>query len=119
MAPGSGSIGEVAVPANPARDPVLHRLHAVLAGLYGDRLERAVLFGSRARGDARPDSDYDVAVFLHDYHGLWDEAGPLADATTELLYNTGAVVTPIPFPAGAWQQRSALMNEIRREGIDL
>jgi len=91
----------------------------MLTGLYGDRLERAVLFGSRARGDARPDSDYDVAVFLRDYHGLWDEAGPLADATTALLYDTGAVVTPIPFPTDACQQRSALMGEIRREGIDM
>lgn len=100
-------------------DPVLRRLQAMLTGLYGDRLERAVLFGSRARGDARPDLDYDVAVFLRDYHGLWDEAGPLADATTALLYDTGAVVTPIPFPTDACQQRSALMGEIRREGIDM
>jgi len=100
-------------------DPVLRRLHAVLADLYGDRLERALLFGSRARGDARPESDYDVAVFLRDYRGLWDEAGPLADATTGLLLDTGTVVTPIPFPAGALQERTALMGEIRREGIEI
>jgi uncharacterized protein len=105
--------------ATPIGDPVLRRFYSMLTGLYGDRLERAVLFGSRARGDAQPDSDYDVAVFLHDYHGLWDESGPLADAATELLYDTGAVVTPIPFPAEAYRQRSALMGEIRREGIDL
>lgn len=28
------------------------------------RVVRVVLYGSRARGDARPDSDWDVAVFL-------------------------------------------------------
>jgi predicted nucleotidyltransferase len=32
--------------------------------MYGDRIERVVLFGSRARGDAQENSDYDVAVFL-------------------------------------------------------
>jgi predicted nucleotidyltransferase len=32
--------------------------------MYGERAERVVLFGSRARGDAHRDSDYDVAVFL-------------------------------------------------------
>ena len=78
-----------------------------------------MLFGSGAGGDDGPDFDYDIAIFLRDYHGLWDEAGPLADATTEILYDTGAVLTPIPFPAGAYLERTALMNEIKREGIDL
>jgi hypothetical protein len=48
--------------ASPAADPVLKRFRAALDTLYGDRIERVVLFGSRARGDAR--EDYDVAVFL-------------------------------------------------------
>ena len=50
----------------PIVDPVLTRFRAAVDALYGDRVERVVLFGSRARGDARPDSDYDVAVFLKD-----------------------------------------------------
>ena len=45
----------------------LKEFRAALGALYGSRLERAVLFGSRARGDARSESDYDVAVFLRDY----------------------------------------------------
>ena len=47
-------------------DPILTRFRAALDALYGSRLERVVLFGSRARGEARQDSDYDVAVFLRD-----------------------------------------------------
>jgi predicted nucleotidyltransferase len=43
-------------------DPVLIRFRSALDEVYGARVERVVLFGSRARGDARPDSDYDVAV---------------------------------------------------------
>ena len=35
--------------------------------LYPGRLGRAVLFGSRARGDAREDSDWDVALFIKDF----------------------------------------------------
>jgi len=30
------------------------------------RLDRAILFGSRARGEQRPDSDADVALVLHE-----------------------------------------------------
>ena len=44
----------------PADDPILRRFRAALDALYGDRIERVVLFGSRARGDAHEDADYDV-----------------------------------------------------------
>ena len=72
-------------------DPVLSRFRAALAETYGDRLERAVLFGSRARGDARPDSDYDVAVFIRDPDRWLSEAIRLADLGTDILMDTGAV----------------------------
>jgi predicted nucleotidyltransferase len=38
-------------------DPILKRFRAALDEMYGERLERVVLFGSRARGDAQEDSD--------------------------------------------------------------
>jgi len=40
-----------------AADPILERLRRALDELYGDRIERVVLFGSRARGDANVESD--------------------------------------------------------------
>ncbi len=85
-------------------DPVLVRFRAALDELYGDRLERVVLFGSRARGDARLDSDYDVAVFLRDLTDRWREIDRLAAIETDIL---------------AERDRSPLMHEVRREGIDL
>jgi predicted nucleotidyltransferase len=100
-------------------DAVLARFSAALRTLYGDRLERAVLFGSRARADARSDSDYDVAIFLHRYARAWPEIQPLGKITTEILQDTGAVISALPFPAGSYQDRTMLMEEIRREGIDL
>jgi predicted nucleotidyltransferase len=47
-------------------DPILRRFRVALDEIYGSRLERVVLFGSRARGNAREASDYDVAVFIKD-----------------------------------------------------
>jgi predicted nucleotidyltransferase len=100
-------------------DPILDRFRAALGALYGDRLERAVLFGSRARGDAHPDSDYDVAVFLRDLTDRWSEARRLSAIETDILAETGAFIHSMPYPAGSYRQRTPLMHEIRREGVDL
>lgn len=100
-------------------DPVLKRFRSALSDLYGDRIERIVLFGSRARGDAQKDSDYDVAVFLRDLHEPSMEFARLADAETDVLLAIGSVVNALPFPAGAYRQRTGFMHELRRDGLDL
>jgi uncharacterized protein len=100
-------------------DPVLVKFRAALNELYGDRIERVVLFGSQARGDAHPDSDYDVAVFLKDLDDRWAELDRLANLRVSFLDETGAFFDAKPYPATAYRERSPLMREIRREGIDL
>ena len=99
-------------------DKILHRYRAALDELYGDRIERVVLFGSRARGDAREASDYDIAVFLKDLTDRWREFHRLADLRTDILADTGVFIEARPFRAGAYRERSPLMHEIRREGVD-
>ena len=103
-------------------NPILIKLRAALDALYGARIERIVLYGSRARGDARADSDYDVAVFLTgigDTAERWIEADKIAAAATALLLETGAVIHAMPYRAGQYNERSPLMHEIRHEGLDL
>ena len=100
-------------------DPTLVRFRAALAEVYGARIERIVLYGSRARGDARPDSDYDVAVFLRDMDDRGRELYRLADIGTEVLYGGGGVINALPYDTGAYRDRTPLMREIRRDGIDL
>ncbi len=100
-------------------DPVLTRFRAELDAAYGARIERVVLFGSRARGDARPDSDYDIAVFLRDYRSFGREIGALVSIGTGILFDTGAVISALPMPEGSYDDRTGLMHEMRREGIDL
>ncbi len=43
-----------------ALETLVRRLHT----RHGDQIQSVVLFGSRARGDAAPDSDIDVLVVL-------------------------------------------------------
>jgi predicted nucleotidyltransferase len=99
-------------------DPVLTRFRAALDRVYGDRVERVVLFGSRARGDARPDSDYDVAVFLKDLADRWDEVDRSADIATDIMDETGALVHAMPYRAETYRDRTPLMHEVRGEGRD-
>ena len=100
-------------------DPVLARFRTALDEMYGDRLDRVVLFGSRARGDARRDSDYDVAVFLRGMQDRFAELYRLADLSTDIIGETGEFVHAMPYRADAYDERTPLMREIRREGVDL
>jgi predicted nucleotidyltransferase len=104
---------------HPSHDPVLTRFRATVTDLYGDRVERVVLYGSRARGDYRRDSDYDIALFLRDMPNRADEMARLADMETDILHDTGAVINTLPFPSKAYRERTGFMSELRRDGLDL
>lgn len=78
-----------------------------------------MLYGSRARGDAREDSDYDVAVFLRDMPDRITEPYRLADLSTAILADSGAFIHVMAYPAGFYNDpRMPLMYAIRTEGID-
>jgi len=81
--------------------------------------KRAVLFGSRARGDARADSDYDVAVFLRDMGDRFAEMDRLADLSTDILGEMGEFIHAMPYRAGSYEERTPSMHQIRADGIDL
>ncbi|MGZ9166070.1 MAG: nucleotidyltransferase domain-containing protein, partial [Anaerolineales bacterium] len=45
---------------------ILKKLKKELLHIYGDQVDSILLYGSRARGDERPDSDIDILVVLKD-----------------------------------------------------
>ncbi len=103
-------------------NPALQEFRAALDAMYGKRMERVVLYGSQARGDAQPDSDCVVAVFLNglnDPSDRWAEADKIAVAATRILNKTGAVIHAMPYRAGTYRERTPLMHEIRRGELDL
>jgi predicted nucleotidyltransferase len=100
-------------------DPVMARFRQSLHEVYGGEIERVVLFGSRARGDAHAESDYDVAIFIKNFRNRWSEMDRLVPVVTDILYDQFAFIQALPFRAGAYADRTPLMHEIRREGRDL
>jgi predicted nucleotidyltransferase len=113
------SLDEMTMAATLINDPVLTRFRKALDETYGARLERVILFGSRARGDARPDSDYDVAVFLHGMDNRDPELFRLADLSTKIIEETGEFVHAMPYRAGTYNEHTPLMLGVRTDGIDL
>ena len=60
---------------------LLGQVKDALTRLYGDRLRGVYLYGSFARGDYDPESDFDVLLVLDDfasYGGEVDRTGELA-----------------------------------------
>lgn len=102
-----------------AIDPVLQEFHTALTELYGPALDRVVLFGSRARGEAGPDSDYDLAVFLKQADDLWNEWGRLADLRLRFMDQGAPFIEAIPFRSSDYEKRTPLMHEIRKDGLTL
>ena len=102
-------------------DPILARFREALDQIYGARIERVVLFGSHARGEATSESDYDVLVFLKEF-GLADrhrEMKRIARITADIIQDTGELISALPYPAGSYAARTPLMHEVRLEGVDL
>jgi len=103
----------------PTHDRVLVRFRRALDQIYGSQIERVVLFGSRARGDVQAESDYDVAIFLTDFRDRWREVDRIVPVVADILYDEGAFIHAMPYREGAYQERTPLMHEIRRKGLDL
>ena len=78
-----------------------------------------MLFGSRARGDARPDSGLRRGGFSKGLDNFGEDAGRIAEIETDILYDTGAVINALPLKAGSYLEATGLMGELRREGVEL
>jgi predicted nucleotidyltransferase len=58
------SAAQIAARRQAREDSVVARFRERVLAALGDRIERVVLFGSRARGDEHAESDWDFAVFF-------------------------------------------------------
>ena len=86
-----------------------------------DRLERLILFGSRARGDNKPFSDYDILVVMPEKDRPLIDA--LYDAAMEVLYKSGRLISLKIYRKADFDRSAALptpfMATVLREGIPL
>jgi len=85
-------------------------------------LHTLTLFGSRARGDADPDSDLDVLVIL-DSQPTDNERELISDYAWEAGFEYGIIVVPIVFARREWEEgpeRHSLLNlAVQADGITI
>jgi uncharacterized protein len=97
---------------------VLTELNARLRERYGERLVKLVLFGSQARGDARPDSDIDVMVVLRGEVDVETERRRVLPITAELSLENNVVILCVYVSERRFdQERSPLLLNARAEGV--
>lgn len=97
---------------------LLQLLRAELFRVLGEQIEVIYLYGSQARGDARPDSDVDVLVVLRDdfrYFDMVERTGEIA-ARLSLQYDTVISLTFSSLKKFNQQKIPFLLN-VRQEGI--
>jgi predicted nucleotidyltransferase len=100
-------------------DPIVQEFAHRVRSALGSHLKELVLFGSRARGDARPDSDYDVLVVVD--KRSTNLRNRVLDVEVDLLTRDGAHFASLFRSVDEWtrSQGFPLARNIAREGVAL
>ena len=101
---------------NSVEREILKRFKAEVTKVLGDRLDRVVLFGSRSRGDADLESDFDLLVTARtlqktDRRRIFDIAADLS-----LAYGTVLAVLVVSSKDFTEDRYFYLHENIQREG---
>ncbi len=86
----------------------------------GIHATRAILYGSRARGTAREDSDIDLVIIAPEFDGPVDRA--MVERLWQLRAHTDARIEPIPCGQAEWAApvtARVIIEVAHREGIEI
>jgi predicted nucleotidyltransferase len=93
---------------------VLGEIKTRISALLGTRLERMLLYGSRARGDYEPESDIDIAIIVKEFDRKLKDEILETIAEVELAY-----LTPVSALVLSQQTFTSLLRRERRIALDI
>lgn len=98
-------------------DHVAAHVAEELRHLYGNRFIAVVLYGSRARDDAHPDSDLDLAVILDHVDSVWDELRHMDEILWRHTRDSGVTISATPISRSSWEHPDRpLVRSAKAEG---
>lgn len=97
---------------------LLAQIKSRLQAAHGARLKGVILYGSRARGDAQPDSDWDLLVLLDGPVEVYEDIGKNVDALYDLVLESGEIIHAQPVDVRDYEAQEFLLYRLaKREGI--
>jgi predicted nucleotidyltransferase len=89
-----------------------------LEKIYGEELERVILFGSQARGDARADSDIDLLIVLKNPFDYSTESDRISFLIADLCLEYNVLISCAFATNEQFQHHnSGFFRNVRAEGI--
>ncbi|MBO9616700.1 MAG: nucleotidyltransferase domain-containing protein [Dyadobacter sp.] len=90
-----------------------------IRGLYGNRLDKVILFGSYARGEQHEESDVDFLVVLNEEKiNAFAEISRMSGISAELGLKYNFWISTVPISINRLlQDEVALAVNVRKEGI--
>lgn len=81
----------------------------------------AILFGSRARGDARSDSDWDVIILINGERASGKDFDMYAYPFVSYGWSVGEIINPLIYSFSDWANRSItpFYKNVQSEGVSL
>lgn len=82
----------------------------------------AYLFGSRARGDFRPDSDWDILILIDSKQVTNEIEDKFRDGLYDIEIDSGQIISAFIYPKEYWKSTliySPLYKKVNNEGIKL
>ena len=97
---------------------ILNQLNKGLKNLYSDKLRCVYLFGSYARGDHDPESDFDVMVVLEDFDLYSAEIKRTSKLISTLSLEHNISISRKFIKETQWQMgNNALLRNVQTEAI--
>lgn len=99
---------------------IVDELRRDLVRILGERLDRVYLFGSRARGEQRPDSDVDVLVVVRGPFDYGDLIKRTSEVVSELSLKYDTVISRVFVSKERFErEQSPFLMNVRREAVAL